>query len=147
MPRLLWVDDEYGDFPNVHDFVSNLGWEIRPVFSVAAAYELLAENPGVDAWDCLLLDAIVPVGRTDVTPSVFADFQKRLHRPHYSDYRYAGFMLLDAFRAKKIAKKTVVLSLVPKDRLQREEECSKSIPIVYKLVLDLEELKKALEAV
>lgn len=147
MARVLWVDDDLCDFPYVIDRLNEVGHVVTCAYSAAMGFEIL-EEAGPDAWDLLLLDAILPVGQTDAMRA-FDKLKVRLLEVapdrKYSDYRFSGFMLLDVI--PKLAKKTVILSLVPEVRLRRELHDHPELPIVPKLGLELEDLHKAIERV
>ena len=117
MAIILWMDEDLDDFPAIEDRLTDLGADVRPAYTVAEAFRLLTEKPGIEAIDCFVIDAIVPIGLADADSALLKDLRHRVGRG-FSEYRYPGFMLLDAF--PELHEQSVVLSIVPAHRLRTE---------------------------
>lgn len=42
MAKVLWVDDDLGDFSYVQSLLASLEYDVKPAHSVCAAYEILS---------------------------------------------------------------------------------------------------------
>lgn len=111
------MDEDINDFPAVEDCLTDLGADVRHAYTVAEAFRLLLGTPGLGAIDCLVVDAIVPVGLSDSEPPLLAELRNLVGRA-FSEYQYPGLMLFDAFT--DLPKRSVVLSIVPERRLRSE---------------------------
>lgn len=115
MALILWMDEDLDDSPAIEDRLTDLGADIKPAYTVSEAFRLLTQKPGIAAIDCFVVDAIVPVGMADAESDLLEELRRRVGRS-FSDYRYPGFMLLDAF--PELHERSVVLSIVPERRLR-----------------------------
>ena len=117
MAIILWMDEDLDDFPAIEDRLTELGADVRPAYTVSEAFKLLTETPGIAAFDCFVVDVIVPIGLSDADPALLEELRHRV-RQDFSEYRYPGLMLFDAF--PDLREQSVVLSLIPKHRLINE---------------------------
>lgn len=117
MAIILWMDEDLDDFPAIEDHLSDLGADVKPAYTVSGAFALLTGRHGIAAFDCFLIDALVPIGLSDADPNVLEALRATLPTD-FSGYQYPGLMLFDAF--PELHERSVVLSIVPERRLRTE---------------------------
>ena len=139
MAIILWMDEDLDDFPAIEDRLTDLGADVKRAYTVSEAFRLLLEKPGITAIDCFVVDAIVPIGLADADSALLADLRSRVGRG-FSEYRYPGLMLFDAF--PKLNERSVVLSIVPERRLRTELPPELHKRVFQKIGLSLDRKKE-----
>jgi CheY-like chemotaxis protein len=106
-PKLLWVDDEYADFPDLVTKLESNGWDVDCAESYSEALSKLA----IGDVNSIIIDMIIPYGTpSDSGPSAVVRDRKE----------YLGFALLKALqkqRSRTSKQEIVVLSVVDEETL------------------------------
>lgn len=112
---VLWIDEDYGDFPSLRRKIERGVGPVSCVYSIAEAIDWLKDNHA--RVSCLLLDAIVLLGLAG-SEGVAPDTAKWLRDNAPDLWPYYGSLILKKF--KELACRTIVLSIVHEDTLRRE---------------------------
>ena len=108
--KLLWVDEAADELPVVEWIARKAGFHVSVAYTLVEAVDWV-EKRGIP--DCLILDAIVPLGQPRQTI-------EWLHGEpdEASEGRYRGLMLLERF--PELTKATILLSIARQDQLLKQ---------------------------
>jgi hypothetical protein len=128
----LWIDENQRDFPAVKRILRKSGYKLASCYDVASAIEYLS-SPTHDEPAAIILDALVPFGEMEKASEVASEgggAEAGTSEPNrqgesgkgdeYVAFQSSCSGLSVLRRFPSLGRQTVVVSVVPRDRLERE---------------------------